>query len=46
MQWYALKHLPFKDCLALSSVGNNILNEVMTPGDNYKPAELSNYSYL
>lgn len=37
MQWYALKHLPFKDCLPYK-VGNNILNE-MTPGADYKPAE-------
>lgn len=37
IQWYALKHLPFKDCLPYK-VGNNILKE-MTPGENYKPAE-------
>jgi uncharacterized membrane protein YphA (DoxX/SURF4 family) len=37
MQWYALKHLPFKDCLPYK-VGNNILKE-MTPGEDYKPAE-------
>lgn len=38
MQWYALKHLPFKDCLSYK-VGNNILKE-MTPGPDYKPEEL------
>ena len=37
MQWYVLKHLPFKDCLPYK-MGNNILKE-MTPGDTYKPAE-------
>jgi uncharacterized membrane protein YphA (DoxX/SURF4 family) len=37
MQWYVLKNLPFKDCLAYK-VGNNLLKE-MTPGENYKPAE-------
>lgn len=37
IQWYALKHLPFKDCLAYR-VGNNLLHE-MTPGPDYVPAE-------
>lgn len=37
MQWYVLKHLPFKDCLAYR-VGNNILKE-MTPGPDYVPAK-------
>lgn len=37
-QWYALKNLPFKDCLSYR-VGNNILTE-MTPGENYKPEEI------
>ena len=37
MQWYVLKNLPYKDCLAYK-VGNNILKE-MTPGDGYKAAE-------
>ena len=37
MQWYVLKHLPFKDCLAYR-VGNNLYNE-MTPGPDYVPAE-------
>lgn len=37
MQWYVLKHLPFKDCLAYK-VGNNLLKE-MTPGPDYVPAE-------
>ena len=37
MQWYVLKHLPFKDCLAYKP-GNNILKE-MTPGPDYKEAE-------
>ncbi|MBK8685704.1 MAG: DoxX family protein [Bacteroidetes bacterium] len=37
MQWYVLKHLPFKDCLAYR-VGNNILKE-MTPGKDYVPAK-------
>lgn len=37
IQWYALKHLPFKDCLAYK-VGNNLLHE-MTPGPDYVPAE-------
>lgn len=36
MQWYALKHLPFKDCLAYKK-NNNILKE-MTPGPDYVPA--------
>ncbi len=38
MQWLALKHLPFKDCLAYK-VGNNLVTE-MTPGPNYLPAEI------
>ncbi len=33
MQWYVLKHLPFKDCLAYR-VGNNLYKE-MTPGPGY-----------
>lgn len=37
MQWYVLKHLPFKDCLAYRT-GNNILKE-MTPGPDYVPAK-------
>lgn len=37
MQWYMLKHLPYKDCLAYR-VGNNLLKE-MTPGPDYKQAE-------
>jgi uncharacterized membrane protein YphA (DoxX/SURF4 family) len=37
IQWYALKHLPFKDCLAYK-VGNNLLKE-MTPGPDYVEAE-------
>jgi uncharacterized membrane protein YphA (DoxX/SURF4 family)/peroxiredoxin len=37
MQWYVLKHLPFKDCLAYKP-GNNLLKE-MTQGPNYVPAE-------
>ena len=37
MQWYVLRNLPFKDCLAYRT-GNNILKE-MTPGADYKPAE-------
>lgn len=37
MQWYVLKHLPFKDCLAYRA-GNNILKE-MTPGPDYVPAK-------
>lgn len=36
-QWYVLRNLPIKDCLAYK-VGNNILTE-MTPGENYVPAE-------
>lgn len=36
MQWFVLKNLPFKDCLAYR-VGNNILKE-MTPGENYHEA--------
>lgn len=36
-QWYTLRYLPVKDCLAYR-VGNNILNE-MTPGNDYQPAE-------
>ena len=36
MQVYALKHLPFKDCLAYR-VGNNLLKE-MTPGKEYVAA--------
>ncbi|MGI9192713.1 MAG: BT_3928 family protein, partial [Chitinophagaceae bacterium] len=36
-QWYTLRYLPVKDCLAYR-VGNNILNE-MTPGDDYQAAE-------
>ena len=36
MQFYALKHLPFKDCLAYR-IGNNLLKE-MTPGKEYVPA--------
>ena len=35
VQWYALKHLPFKDCLAYR-VGNNLLKE-MTVGPDYVP---------
>ncbi|MBP6624204.1 MAG: DoxX family protein [Chitinophagaceae bacterium] len=38
VQWYVLKHLPVKDCLAYK-VGNNILKE-MTPGPDYVPEEL------
>jgi uncharacterized membrane protein YphA (DoxX/SURF4 family) len=38
MQWYVLKHLPFKDCLAYR-IGNNISKE-MTPGADYKAAEV------
>jgi len=38
IQWYALKHLPFKDCLAYK-VGNNI-NTEMKPGPTYVAAEI------
>lgn len=37
MQFYVLKHLPFKDCLAYK-VGNNLYKE-MTPGPDYVEAE-------
>lgn len=37
MQWYVLKHLPFKDCLAYKP-GNNLLKE-MTQGPNYVAAD-------
>ena len=36
-QWYTLRYLPVKDCLAYR-VGNNIQHE-MTPGTDYQPAE-------
>jgi uncharacterized membrane protein YphA (DoxX/SURF4 family) len=36
MQWFVLKHLPFKDCLAYK-IGNNI-NTEMTPDSTYEPA--------
>ncbi len=35
MQWYVLKHLPFKDCLAYR-IGNNLYKE-STPGPDYVP---------
>ncbi|MCC6448904.1 MAG: DoxX family protein, partial [Chitinophagaceae bacterium] len=38
IQWYTLKFLPVKDCLAYK-IGNNILKE-MTPGDDYVPEEV------
>ncbi|MBK7762330.1 MAG: DoxX family protein [Bacteroidetes bacterium] len=37
MQFYVLKHLPFKDCLAYK-VGNNLYKE-MTPGADFVEAE-------
>jgi uncharacterized membrane protein YphA (DoxX/SURF4 family)/peroxiredoxin len=40
VQWYALKHLPYKDCLAYR-VGNNLYNE-MTPGKDYIPEVYEN----
>ncbi|MEZ5047215.1 MAG: DoxX family protein [Chitinophagaceae bacterium] len=37
IQWYAIKHLPFKDCLAYKK-GNNLLQQ-MTPDSSYVPAQ-------